>query len=379
MSIKDMSCWPDRKELVHSMLDPNLNQVAKEDQRMLHPPCTTRRRFLKALAASAILGPEIGFGQSARTELTAIKFALNRPPFDASNAPFLLARDKGWFADVGLAVELSLSKNVADAIQRVASNEYDFAYADFAVVTQFAADNPDTTPHLLYSIFDRSPYAIVSWKSAGVRGAVDLVGKTLSATPGDGAYQLFPAFCRASKLAPNSAKILEVALEEREKVMHERKVDGALGFDTTILYKLVQMGDARDAVNFLYYADAGLPLYSNGIIVSRKALAEKREHIAGLLRACARGWKSSLATPAEMYASLARANPKADMKLEAERFEWIRKQQIMTANVKQNGMGTIDLKRFEKLASFLVPQAQPGQLASIIETKYLPPLEERRV
>jgi len=346
---------------------------------MPRPPCTFRRRFLQVLSASAILGPEISFGQSAKAELATIKFALNRGPYDASNAPFLLAREKGWFVGAGLAVELSLSKNVVDAIRRVASNECDFGYADFSVVTRFAADNPDTAPHLLYSIFDRSPTAIVTWKSADVRGVTDLAGKTLAATPGDGAYQLFPAFCRASGLDPKSVKILEVGLEEREEVMHERKVDGAIGFDSTILYKLVHMGDARDAVNFLHYADAGLPLYSNGIIVSRKALAEKREHIAGLLRASARAWKASLDKPADMLASLSKANPKADMTLEAERFEWIREQQIMTANVRKNGMGTIDRERFEQLAAFLVPQAKPGQLARMIENQYLPSFVERAV
>jgi NitT/TauT family transport system substrate-binding protein len=367
----------DRNKLLHNMFDPELNKVEEGTRRTL--ASTTRRCFLKALSTSVILQSANSFGQSAKTELTPIRFALNRPPYDGTNAPFLLARDKGWFAAAGLDVELSLSKNVADAIRRVASNECDFGYADFSVLISFAAENPDTAPHLLYSIFDSSPAAIVTWKSAGVRSATDLAGKTLSATPGDGPYQLFPAFCRASKLDPKKVKILEVPLEEREKIMHERKVDGAFGFDTTILYKLLEMGDARDAVSFLYYADAGLPLYSNGIIVSRKALTEKRAHIAGLVSACARAWQASLTAPAEMLASLGRANPKADMKLEAERFEWVRSHQIMTANVRKNGMGTIDRGRFEKLVTLLVPQSKPGQLAAIIEDGYLPPIEQRRV
>jgi NitT/TauT family transport system substrate-binding protein len=207
----------------------------------------------------------------------------------------------------------------------------------------------------------------------------DLPGKTLAATRGDGAYQLFPAFCRANAFDPKAVNILEVGLEERETVMHERKVDGAIGFDSTILYKLVHAGAPRDSVNFLHYADAGLPLYSNGIIVSRKALVEKRTHIAGLLRACARCWRAALSNPADMLASLAKAHPQADMGLEAERFEWIRNQQIMTANVKQNGMGTVDPVRFERVARLLAPQAQLDALANIIEGQFLPPLAERAI
>jgi hypothetical protein len=67
------------------------------------------------------------------------------------------------------------------------------------------------------------------------------------------------------------------------------------------------------------------------------------------------------------------------MVLEAERFEWIRNQQILTANVKQNGMGTIDRARFEKTAALLLPQARVDILAGIIESGYLPRREDRTV
>ena len=343
-----------------------------------HPAAPDRRR--RALLGAATLAALLPVDRAqAQAPLTPIKFALNRGPYDASNAPFLLAREQGWFTAEGLDVDLSLSKNVVDAIRRVAANECDFGYADFSVVTRYAAERPDTAPHLLYSIFDRSPAAIVTWKESGIRSVAGLAGKTLAATVGDGAYQLFPAFCRANQIDPKSIKVLEVGLEERETVMHERKVDGALGFDSTILFKLVHLGARRDAFNFLHYADAGLPLYSNGIIVSQQALAKHETRIAGLLRACARGWRSALANPAAMLATLAKAQPGADMALEAERFEWIREQQILTANVRRSGMGSIDRARFAKVAGLLLPQADLRQLARIVETRFLPAHAERSV
>jgi len=342
-------------------------------------PKADRRQFLRVLSATAALSIGTQVSIATGRDAIPIRFALNRGPYDASNAPFLLARDRGWFFDEGLSVDLSLSKNVVDAVRRVAAGECDFGYADFSVVTRFAMDNPSTTPHLLYSIFDRSPAAIVTWKSANVRGVADLAGKTLAATPGDGAYQLFPAFCRASGLDPESLKLLEVGLEERETVMHERKAHGAIGFDSTILYRLVHEGHSRDAFHFLHYADAGLPLYSNGVIASRKALVEMRAHIAGFLRACARGWKLSLARPADMLAVLARANPRADLLLEGERFEWIRNQQIGTENARRDGMGTIDATRVVRVAKLLVPEADPDQVSTIVEQQYLPSLEDRAI
>src|SRR5258706_3361970 len=196
-----------------------------------------RRHFIGAAAAASA-----AWGMPRAGARGALAFALNRAPYDASNAPFLLAREKGYFAAEGLDVSFSLSKNATDAIRRVTSNEFDFGFVDGSVNMRAAMQARGPAPVYLFAIFDRSPACIVTWKASGIEKPADLAGKSIIATPGDGAFQMFQPFLRAAGVAPGAVRIVEAGLEDREESMHRRLGDGAIGFDTTIYYKLRDMG-----------------------------------------------------------------------------------------------------------------------------------------
>jgi NitT/TauT family transport system substrate-binding protein len=142
-----------------------------------------------------------------------------------------------------------------------------------------------------------------------------------------------------------------VDLSAREQLMLDHAVDGAIGFDSTIFYKLQAKGASLDDVDITYYADGGLELYSNGIIVSRKMLATHPDRIAGVVNACARGWRDALANPQEAIDVLVATNPNASAKLETERFEWIKTRQIVTPAVRRDGLGHIDKGRVERIVT----------------------------
>src|SRR5258706_2747580 len=215
-----------------------------------------RRTFLRAAGAAAIAWnlPEAG----AQNPPAHIKLALNRGPYDASNAPFLLAQQKGYFAEEGIDVTISVSKKATDAIRRVSSNEFDFGFVDGSVNMRAAMQSKQPSPVYLFAIFDRSPACIVPWKTSGIRKPADLAGKSIIATPGDGAFQMFQPFLRAAGVAADAVKIVESGLEDREASMFRHLGDGAVGFDTTIYYKLRGMGTKPEELAFLYYAHGGL-------------------------------------------------------------------------------------------------------------------------
>ena len=339
-----------------------------------------RRRFLHAAAASsAAWGLQRAHAQGTRT---AIAFALNRAPYDASNAPFLLARQKGYFEQEGIDVAFSLSKNATDAIRRVTSNEFDFGFVDGSVNMRTAMQGKEPSPVYLFAIFDRSPACVVTWKASGIRKPADLAGKSVIATPGDGAFQMFQPFLRAAGVAPATVRIVEAGLEDRESSMFRRLGDGAIGFDTTIYYKLRDMGTKLEELDFMYYADGGLELYSNGIAVSRRMLRERRDRVAAVVRACARGWRDAIRNPREAVDALAKVDPGIDKATEVERFEWIRERQVLTPPVRANGLGVVDFARLRRLAAQISgPSAAPQSFAveDVFDASFLPALADRAV
>ena len=337
-----------------------------------------RRQVLRAAAATslALALPRA----SAQGTRTPIKIALNRAPHDASNAPFLLAEQKGYFAREDIDVTMSLSKNATDAIRRVTSNEFDFGFCDGSVNMRAAMQSKAPAPVYLFAIFDRSPACIVTWKSSGIQKPADLAGKSIIATPGDGAFQMFHPFLRAAGVAADAVKIVESGLEDREASMFRRLGDGAVGFDTTIYYKLKEMGTRLEELNFMYYADGGLELYSNGIVVSQRMLREQRGRIAAVVRACARGWRDAIKDPREAIDALARVEPGIDKATELARFDWIKERQILTPPVRANGLGVIDSARLRRLAAQIAgPSAAAFAVDTVFDASFLPALADRAV
>jgi len=316
----------------------------------------------------------------AQAPRVPVRLALNRAPYDASNAPFLLARQKGYFEQEGIDVTMSLSKNGTDAIRRVSSNEFDFGFVDGSVLMRAAMLGGEPSPVYLFTIFDRSPACIVTWKASRIGKPADLAGKSVIATPGDGAFQMFQPFLRAAGVAPDAVRIVEASLEERESAMFRHAGDGAIGFDSTIYYKLAGMGTKLDELDFMYYADGGLELYSNGLAVSQRMLREPRERIAAVVRACARGWRDSLKDPQEAIDALAKVEPRADKATELARFEWIKSRQVLTPAVRASGLGVIDPARLRRLAAQVAgPGAAPFAVERVFDTSFLPPLADRAV
>jgi len=191
---------------------------------------------------------------------------------------------------------------------------------------------------------------------------------------------MFQPFLRAAGVARDAVRIVESGLEDREARMFRREGDGAVGFDTTIFYKLREMGAKLEELAFMYYADGGLELYSNGIVVSQRMLREQRERIASVVRACARGWRDAIKVPQEAVDALAKVDPRIDKATELERFDWIRERQVLTLPVRAQGLGVVDPARLRRLAAQIAgPGAAAFAVDQVFDASFLPALADRAV
>ena len=274
-----------------------------------------------------------------------IRFALDWK-FEGPSAPYFLAIDNGHFAESGLNVEISPGKGSLDAIPKVATGAYPIGFADINSVIKFLDQNPGAPVIGVMMIYDKPPFAIIGRKSLGIASPKDLEGSTLGAPPPDGAWAQFPAFAKANGIDMAKITVEPVGFPTREPMLAEGKVNSVTGFSFSSYLNLIKLGVPESDISTILMADHGLKLYGNSIIVNSDFAKENEVAVKSFLKAIAAGWKDAIADPSKAVASLIKRNPAADTELEKRRLILAVDANVLTANVKENGMGLINVGRF---------------------------------
>jgi NitT/TauT family transport system substrate-binding protein len=144
-------------------------------------------------AAGAIHVTQPALGQ------TAVKFSLDWK-YEGTQAPFVVALDKGYFRVEGLDVTIDTG-NVPEAIN-LAAETYDMAFTDINLLIKFRDQNPQFRIKTIFMTYNKPAYAIVSRKSRGVTIPKDLEGKRLGAKTADSAFAQWPRCWSRGTLTP---------------------------------------------------------------------------------------------------------------------------------------------------------------------------------
>ncbi len=279
---------------------------------------------------------------AAQTEL---KVSLNAP-YDGSNAAFFLADEKGYYAAEGIKPSFDPSGGSGEAVTRIGSGTYDFGFGDINVLMEFNAKNPANAGRGVYMLYYRSPLSVGTFAKNNISKPADLDGKKMGGALSDGAYKLFPAYAKLAAINAGSIKWQFGDLRLREALLLKGDVDAILGFDSTMYFNFVRQGIAPADIKFLYYSDAGLNIYGNAILASKKILDGNPKAVRGFVAATAKGWRDAIANPAAAIAALKKRSSLVDEKLEQAKLEWLIKNQLVTDESKAAGLGGVNAERF---------------------------------
>ena len=332
-------------------------------------------RILPALAGAVLLaGP-------AQAQDTEINFALDWR-FEGPSAPYFLAIDNGYFAEAGLAVEITAGEGSLDALPKVASGAFPLGFADINSLVRFLDQNPGAPVTAVMMIYDVPPFAIVGRVSQGISGIEDLEGSILGAPPPDGAWAQFPILAEVNGIDVSTITVEPVGFPTREPMLADGAVDSVTGFNFSSYLSLARLGVPEEDITTILFADHGVELYGNAIIVNTDFAAANPEVVTAFLAAVAQGVAAAAADPAAGAAAVIGRNPAGDVALEQRRLELALDANILTPWVAENGIGGIDPDRFataiDQLRLTYEFQSEPD--ASLYFTDaYLPPAEARMI
>ncbi|MDM9650955.1 ABC transporter substrate-binding protein [Pseudomonas wenzhouensis] len=345
------------------------------------PPFTPRRLLAatgKLLGAFSLAGL-IASVQAA--ELTPLKFTLDWR-FEGPSAPFLLAAQKGYFAEEGLNVTIDAGNGSAGAVTRVATGAYEIGFADFNALIEYSANNPQTPIKAVYMVYNNTPAAAFALKSSGIATPADLKGKTLAAPVFDAGRKAWPAFARHNGLAMDDVTWKSVDPAIRETMLARGQVDAITGFYFTSLLNLQARGVKAEDIVSLQYPQYGVELYGNAIIASDKLLSEKPELVKGFLRAFNKALLETLADPQAAVAHVLKQDPLTKPELELSRLQLALQANVVTDEVREIGLGAVKAERLQRAIEEAVSayglQNVPAA-DSLFDATYLPADADRQL
>lgn len=187
-------------------------------------------RLLASLCALALVaagcGGDDSSAESAPTgsDVEQVFFILDWVP-KGQTAPFFVALDKGFWADRGLAVQMTRGYGSGDTSDRIGIGEGDFGFADAGVVMNKVSQGLPLVE--IAAIASTVPVAAYIDPAAGVASPQDMVGLKGAVDAGDGNDNTFKAWAPSVGIAyddidwqyTDGANITSVASGQADFVM----------------------------------------------------------------------------------------------------------------------------------------------------------------
>ncbi len=311
---------------------------------------------------------------------TALKFTLDWK-FEGPAAGFFLALDKGYFKEEGLDVTIDTGNGSVEAIPRVASGAYQMGFGDINSVIKFLDEDPSQKVTAVMMVYDKPVFALVGRKSLGITDDPKSVeGKKLGAPPPDGAFAQWVAFKEIAGIDDSAITIESIGFPVREPMLASGDVDAVFGFAFSVILNLKAQGVPDEDIASILFADHGLELYGNAVLVNEDFAAANPEAVTGFLKALAKGYADAVADPAEGAAAIIAVNEVLDPAIEQERLQMAIDMNIKTPYVIENGMGGVDMDKLAaSIETLKVSMGLAGNVtaADVFDPQYLPPKEER--
>ncbi|BAF89892.1 putative ABC transporter periplasmic substrate binding protein [Azorhizobium caulinodans ORS 571] len=328
----------------------------------------------------AVLGALLLAGGAARAEPVKIRFTLDWK-LQGLHAWYYWAQEKGYFKAENLDVTIDQGEGSAATVTRIMSGVYDAGFGDINAVIQNAAVRPAETPVMVYMIYSKAPFALLTKADSPVKSVKDLAGTKLGAPAGGAAFKLLPLLAKANGLEYGSIAITQVAPNLQEQMLLQGQVNSIAVFSATSYMNLVALKlDPDKDFRWIFYSDAGIDLYSNGIMVSRKLANDSPEAVKGLLRAINRSIRETVENPDAAIALLAAKEPLINKDIEKRRLIYVYKSLIDTPEARQLGLGDISDARLDtaiNLISEAFELPKKPAPAQVFDRAFLPPKADR--
>ena len=253
------------------------------------------------------------FSCSSENEINKVSLALDWYP-NSNHAGIFYAKDKGYFLDEDLDVEVYTPSDPSSILQTVASGRDQFG---ISYQPDLLLARSEGVPVVAISSIVKTPLnSIMTLKKSGISDPSKLKGKTIGYPGIPLNIGILQSILEGQELTIDDVNLVDVGFDLVPALLSSRvdAVIGAFWSHESILIELEGEG-----VNILKFQDWGIPEYHELVLVtSEKYLYENKEIVESFVKSFRKGFEGSIESNSESMESLISAFPEVNVELETE-------------------------------------------------------------
>jgi NitT/TauT family transport system substrate-binding protein len=224
------------------------------------------RRALVALgpALAGLARPALAQGP----EPLSLIFALG---VGGSQAPILLAQEKGWYREAGVDLDVRIGRGSAYAVQMAGAGQVDVG--EGSLTTMATAVRKGVAVSSIFAAQRRSDMAMLVERDSPITGPADVKGKRLLCFATSPWVPYIDAYLRRGGL---TRRDVTVVMADPGAIFTTWSAGGVDAFLTVPSYAQPLVDKTRPT-KALHTSDVGLPTLGTGYVVTRETAATKRE------------------------------------------------------------------------------------------------------
>jgi ABC-type nitrate/sulfonate/bicarbonate transport system substrate-binding protein len=200
-----------------------------------------------------------------------------------------LASENGYFTEAGFdEVTLTAGGSSATGAEAAVTTGQAFIGISSPLITA-PAIAAGAEVKIIGATYQKNPFSLVSAVSDPINAPEDLVGKTIAVS--DSNTLVWRAFLAANDI--DAADVNVVPFSDTS-LLTTGQVDGCIAYTTAGANAMIAAG--FEATEFLF-ADNGLPMVGEVLVVSQDAIDNDREKVKAVTAAIIEGWNAAFADP----------------------------------------------------------------------------------
>lgn len=249
-------------------------------------------------------------------ELTKVSMALDWFPW-SEHVGFFIAKERGYFADEGLDVELRVPPDPATIFQTVAAGVDDFG---INVKSDLLVAREQGMPVVSIMALVQHPLsAIMALKESGIEEPKDLAGKKIGWTGLPQHERMMNTILKKHGLSLEDVVMINVGFDLVPALIGKQVDALAMGFWA---YESIVSEREGFPVNIMKVDEYGIPdFYELVVLTNEDTIRDNPELVQKFVKAVTRGYEDAIRDPEGAVQILKQTNPEVDVEIERRSTE----------------------------------------------------------